>query len=234
MNTVLGSAMAGVGNLIAEGNLVKIKNVLWELMFIRFWIAGLIVFCLYYLMTPFITIWLGENYVLSDLILFLILLRIFLQLTNDTVSEFLFGYGLFSDVWASIVQSIIYVILAIIGGYYIGLEGILGGGIISIFLIRGIWKPYFLYTKGLHLSIWFYWKEYLKYLFITFLSFYIASILIVYIWDQQSVKFAITDFILYAVLVCFSFVVINTSLFLVLTKSARVTITRFIKKNRTI
>ena len=57
LNNLLGSTGAGVGNLIAEGNQAKILKVFWELMAIRFWIAGIFIFALYQLLPPFINLW---------------------------------------------------------------------------------------------------------------------------------------------------------------------------------
>lgn len=229
INTVMGSTMAGVGNLIAEGNNTKIKNVFWELMFIRFWIAGAIVFCLYFLLEPFIVLWIGKIYLLPKIILILILIRILLQLTSDTLGEFIYGYGLFSDVWAPVVQCILFVTVAIIGGFYLGLKGILLAPIISFFIIRGIWKPYFLYKKGFKLPVWMYWINYIKYLCILLLSFYISYIIISHIMNSNS-NFDFIELILYALsnFVCYS--VISTILYLVFTQSARSVITRFLFK----
>ena len=46
ISNLLGSTNAGVGNLIAEGDSKRIQQVFWELMGIRFLIAGTISYCL--------------------------------------------------------------------------------------------------------------------------------------------------------------------------------------------
>ena len=73
------------------------------------------------------------------------------------------GYGLFQDVWAPVVESIISVVVAILGGYFWGLEGVLLGTIVSMALIVCIWKPYFLFKEGLKTSVWGYWVNFAKY-----------------------------------------------------------------------
>lgn len=160
VNNLLGSTNAGVGNLIAEGNLKNIKKVFWELMSIRFLIGGVISFSLLCLTEPFITLWLGKEYLLPNYILCLIILNTFIGYTRGATDQFLYGYGLFSDTWAPIAEICINLSTAIIGGFIWGLPGILLGGIVSLTTIIGIWKPYFLFRNGFHTPIHEYWKNY--------------------------------------------------------------------------
>lgn len=166
INNLLGSTNAGVGNLIAEGNTQRIQEVFWELLGIRFLIAGIISITLLQLTSPFITLWLGEQYVLPQNILYLIILNSFISYTRGATDQFIYGYGLFQDTWAPIAEVIINLIVAICGGYFLGLPGILLGNITSLFLIICIWKPYFLYSKGFKISVFGYWIGYVKHLFI--------------------------------------------------------------------
>lgn len=159
VNNFLESSGASIGNLIAEGNSVKIKKIFWELLSIRFLIAGIMSFAVYSLMNPFITLWLGSKYLLPNLILALITLNVFISYTRGGVMQFLFGYGLFRDIWAPIAEIVINLSVAIIGGMNWGLPGVLLGGLVSQILIVGIWKPYFLYSAGFKESVWRYWAN---------------------------------------------------------------------------
>ena len=76
ISNFLESTGAGVGNLIAEGGKEKIKKVFWELLSIRFWIAGTLIFLLYELLPSFIVLWIGNEYLLSDTVLVLSLIHI--------------------------------------------------------------------------------------------------------------------------------------------------------------
>ena len=140
VNNLLGSTSAGVGSLIAEGNKDKILKTYWELTAIRFWIAGVFLFALYKLLSPFICLWLGPQYVLSHKVLVLILMSYFLGMVRGTNEQFILGYGLFSDIWAPFAEAIILVSVAIVGGKLWGFEGVLLGGIVSSIVIIYIWK----------------------------------------------------------------------------------------------
>ena len=157
VNTFLESTGAGVGNLIAEGNKKNIKKVFWELLSVRYFIGGTIAFCIYMLINPFLTLWLGEQYLLSDVVLVLIVTNVLISYTRGGVMQFLYGYGLFRDVWAPIAEVVLNLGTACVAGYYWGLPGVLLGGIVSQLLIVNIWKPYFLFHEGFKESVWQYW-----------------------------------------------------------------------------
>lgn len=179
INNFLGSTGAGVGNLIAEGNKDKIVRVFWELQSIRFLIAGTVVFAIYMSIEPFIALWIGKEYLLPKHVLVLMLINFFISQTRGATDQFLYGYGLFYDTWAPIVESILFLCVAVVGGCFLGLEGVLLGGIVSLAAIVGVWKPYFLFSKGFKLSvIKNYWANWLKYLIMSIVAFIISYYII--------------------------------------------------------
>lgn len=148
MNTFLSSINASVGNLIAEGNKQKIMDVFYENCSLRYLYASFITFVIYLFLEPFITVWLGGEYLLGHVVLVLLCLKMYVQVMAGKTYAFIYGYGLFADVWAAIVQSAIFLVVAILGGYYYGLSGIIVASIISYFVIQSLWKPYYLFKKG--------------------------------------------------------------------------------------
>lgn len=168
-NNLLGSAGASIGNLIAEGNKEKILKVYWEMMSIRFLVAGLVVTVFYCVMEPFISLWLGSEYLLGREILILLLINFFIGMSRGS-DAFLYGYGLFSDTWAPVAESLIFILVAIVGGYIMGLPGIVLATTISTLIIVAIWKPYFLFTKGFKIKLIHYWLQWTKYLIIIILN----------------------------------------------------------------
>ena len=200
LNNFLGSTTAGVGNLVAEGDKVKNLRVYWELTVIRFFISLSIIFSLYYVIPPFIHLWLGDEYLLSNLTLICILIIFALNILRGTTDQFINAHGLYGDVWAPIVEALIYFIVAIIGGYYYKLAGVLSGNIISLLIIIHIWKPYYLFKKGFNLPVCVYWGGLFKYLGLSFLVFYF------YFFFDNDIKMYIDvstwqSFILYSIIV---------------------------------
>lgn len=156
---------ASVGNLIAEGNKPHIQKVFFELLCIRYFVAALCSITLYFTVSPFISVWLGDEYIMPQLIILLLSLHVFLQQARLTVDNFKNGYGIYDDVWAPIAEVIIFLGLAVILGHYYGLAGILTGMVVSEVLIKMLWKPYYLFKKGFEVSVLrHYWPVIIKYI----------------------------------------------------------------------
>ncbi len=164
MNAIFNSIGASVGNLIAEGNKARILAVYEELFSVRFWLSCIVCFGVYYLTPPFVTLWIGPEYVMDSGVLLIMVATLYIQLTRSINESYVFAYGLFSDIWAPIAEACINVGLSVLLGYYFGLEGILSGVLISLLVIVFCWKPYFLFKRGLKEPLWKYIWMYFKHI----------------------------------------------------------------------
>ena len=67
--------------------------------------------------------------------------------------------------WAPIAEVVICVVLCVCLGKYFGLAGILVAFVISEFLIKMLWKPYFLFSRCFEISVaMYYWPVWIKYI----------------------------------------------------------------------
>ena len=172
VNILTDGMSAGVGNLLAEGNEKNIMKVFWEMMATRFFIMGMIIFSLIMFIQPFISCWVGHQYLLNDTIIYLLLFHLFLRPQFVTVYVFIGSAGLYSDVWTSWTELVINIIVTLCLAPFYGIIGILLGKIISMFFFNIIWKPYYLFKEGFHKSVWDYWRPMITYygLFFIFAS----------------------------------------------------------------
>ncbi len=170
---------AGVGNLIAENNDKNTMKVFWELTAIRFLIVGIVIFGLLLFIQPFITCWFGPQYRLDDVIVYLLVFNIFIFLSRGVVENYISAHGLFSDVWAAWAELAVNITVTLCLAPFYGIIGILLGKILSVFFIALFWKPYFLFSKGLHKPISEYWKGMTPY-YIIFSIFLIITLLLRY------------------------------------------------------
>ena len=168
---------AGVGNLIAEGNENNIMKVYWEMTAARYLILGFVIFPLILFLQTFVGLWFGEQYLLSDFIVYLIILNIFLMLHNGTVLIFIGAHGMFSDIWAVWTEFFLNITITLLLAPHYGIVGILLGKIISIAFSGVIWKPYFLFTYGFHKSVKVFWKGMIPYYIAFFFSAVIAVLI---------------------------------------------------------
>lgn len=189
LNAILNSTGAGVGNLISEGDKNKIWSIYKELLAFRIFIAGFFTSCIYVLLNGFIHLWLGNGYELSQLVVVLICVQFFMAIVREVTDQFIFGYGLFYDTWAPLVESAIFIVSSILLGALYGLPGVLIGPLISTFAIVYIWKPYFLFKKGFHYPVIRFWLFFLRNLLV-----FIFSILITYYIYNILYHFESTDY----------------------------------------
>jgi hypothetical protein len=160
MNVIFEGMGASIGNLVAENNKRHTLDVFWELFTSRFWVSSLACFGLYLFMSPFITIWIGEKYVLGDTTLILMLITMFLRLTRSVTDSFNHAYQLFGDVWAPVVEGVINLGCSFWLGSIWGLNGILAGVALSLLATGLFWKPYYLFSRGLKTPTFLYYRHY--------------------------------------------------------------------------
>ncbi len=188
VSNVLDSTGAGVGNLISSGDKKRIYSVYRELMAVRVLVAGVLTGSLFRLTSEFIGVWLGDKYILSSVALLLICISLFLSVSRGTNDQFLFGYGLFYDVWAPLVESVILLGVSLLGGYIWGFEGVLLGPIASLLVIVHLWKPYFLFSKGFELSVVNYFTLVAKHLFVVLISYVVATMSLGWIANSLNIN----------------------------------------------
>lgn len=226
----LGGSGASVGNLIAENDKQRTLKVYWELMSIRFIFTGVSVFAIYHLLPPFIALWLGKEYIMSQTVLVLVLIAFAQGVIRGVTDDFINAHGLFQDIWAPFVEAMILVGVALLGGSIWGFEGTLLGTIVSSFIIIYIWKPYLLFSKGFKLSIWSYWLEFITYLLTMGVAFFLTSKLIEAMPLNLDIYSNWWSWIMYAVIIVALFTSSAGGLLLLTTKGTRDLCARFIKR----
>ena len=180
---------AGVGNLLAEGDERNIMKVFWELTAARFLVLGFIIFSLLLFFQPFIGCWLGKEYQLSNIIVYLVIFNLFIRYQTAAVYIYIGSAGLFSDVWAAWTELIVNISVTLLLAPTYGIAGILLGKIISFGFISSFWKPYYLFSQAFHRSAWEYWRGMVPY-YIIFVLFTLLTIwLKLNVMDQHSDTF---------------------------------------------
>ena len=231
--TTMDSITAGIGNLIAEGNRPRILSVFWELMAFRYFLAGIIVFCSYHLINSFISLWLGSEYILENSIVVLLMIYVFIMITRGTVDMFNTAFGLYADTWAAWTEVILNVGITVATAFYLGINGILLGKIISTALIIVLWKPYYLFSRGLQTSYLLYWKKTFPLLLafaILYTAFHFISKPFLTLFPNHSSSFG--SWLSYAVCLCAPFSVCYGILLLCISQGARDLLRRFPYKLR--
>lgn len=170
INTVLGSSGASVGNLAAQGNIERTRDVYWEMAAFTSFVAGIVLYGIIAFSNSFINLWLGMEYELSIWIILPYFIKIYCDYTTSNLYSFLYAHGLFYDVWAPFIEAVICLGISIGAGIKWGLFGVLLGPMISTLLINVGWKSYFLFAKGLKLPWLRFWLFYGKHFTVQILA----------------------------------------------------------------
>lgn len=168
---------AGVGNLVAEGNTKNTIKVFWEMVFIKHFIAGFMVVSVYFLIEPFISLWLGNKYIMDHNILILLMAYLYIHNSRGGVDMFNHAFGLYADTWSAWAELFINISVTIVFGLKYGIIGILLGKIVSVVPIILFWKPYYLFKSGFKLPYITYWSGAIRYYIIFAISFTICHII---------------------------------------------------------
>ena len=176
VNVIFDGMGASIGSLVADNNRTHIINVFWELFTSRIWIASIACIGLFYFTSPFISLWIGHDYILSDTTLLLLVISVFIKMSRGVVDSFKDAYQLFGDVWAPIIEAIINLGCSIILGSIWGLNGILIGSNLSLIFIVVLWKPYYLLKNGLKESCINYFIRYLYHILVIATCAYISTL----------------------------------------------------------
>lgn len=172
VNQSLNSFSESVGNLIASESSEKIYEVFKTTFFVNFLVVSIPVVVLHNTITPFITWWLGEEYLMGYTTLCVILLNFYIDTMRSTALTFKTKAGIFvKDRYTPLLQGIINLVLSYVFVRYWGLPGVLFATTISILSI-GFWQfPRLCYKYVFHQPLWNYFRQYIVYTIVAAVAF---------------------------------------------------------------
>ena len=145
---LISAVTPSVGNLLVEKNKEKNFQVFRKVRFINFIVASLTAIAILVLTKPFITLWLGEDFVLPKLVLLVLVINYFQSMMRLTYNSFKDAAGIFyEDRFVPLVESIINIIASIVLLQFFGLAGVFMGTIVSSLALWCFSYPKFVYKK---------------------------------------------------------------------------------------
>ena len=165
------SIIASIGNLNVETNRKKMTNTFHKIFFVNFWIYHFSSIALLFLINPFVALWLGEDYLLSNFTVIVLVINYYIFGMRKTAMSFREATGNYKNDWYSpIIEAIINVGVSIILAKYIGIAGVFIGTIVSSLCTNFWFEPLVICKKSLTISLKDYFKQYLKYFLVTIIS----------------------------------------------------------------
>ena len=187
---IIGATTPSVGNLLVTESSDKQFCVFDRIRFINFWIACFCSICLYVLMDPFITIWIGKEFVLDKFVLFVLCINFYQKTMRDSFASFKSAAGIFyEDRFIPLLESFLNIVFSIIFVCIFGLAGVFIGTVVSGLILWLYRYPILVYKKLFN-------RSYFSYLYET-LSYIIIFLILLFITVSLSSLFVISNTILY-------------------------------------
>lgn len=170
INILLNVLSPKIGKYIAEHTKQEVYIHFKKYNILFCFISVIFTYCTFVLITSFVKLWIGKEFILNELTLKLICFNLLVNLFRGNLETFKFGAGFFDDVKAPILESIINLVTSIILGLKLGLDGVIIGTVISNITIILIYKPILVFKRCFDREIKDYIKIYGNYLILIIIS----------------------------------------------------------------
>lgn len=136
-----------IGSFVSQNNKEKIYIYWRELYSVYIFLGTIFVICTYFLIVPFVNLWLGKEFILSNLTITLILINLFIDLIRGVTDIFKTSCGFFDDIYTPVLESVINLLFSIILVKKMGLNGVILGTLISNVIAILLLKPILVFKK---------------------------------------------------------------------------------------
>lgn len=160
MWTFLTGFTGSVGNLNANSRKEKKEEVFNKVLFVSVLLYGFACVCLGNLLSLFIVVWIGEDYLLDDITVLFLMITLYLNGLNFPQNVYRDTLGLFKEgKLVPLISAILNIALSILLGLLMGIQGIFLATILSILATTFWYMPSVIYKKIFDKDIWAYFKK---------------------------------------------------------------------------
>lgn len=164
INQVFNNIYHSVGNLVAKESKDKIYSVYKVTLFLNFWLYSFCSICLYILIEPFITLWLGPQFLMEPIVLIVLAVTFYERGMRNSISTVKTTAGIFhEDRYVPLVQAAINLVFSIVLVQHIGIVGVFLGTLISALAMPFWTTPYLVYKHVFQKPLRHYYTRYLYY-----------------------------------------------------------------------
>ena len=190
---IFDSATASFGNLIAQETREKSLEVFKVFNFLGFWIFGWATVCFYNLLNPFISLWIGNSYLIEQAIINIVLLNYYLVGMRVPLGVVKTAAGVYAqDRYVPLIQAAVNLTFSIILVQYWGLAGVFAGTVISSVAVVCWYRPLVVYKHVFQTSVKQYFIHYFYYALVVVINILLTD----YICSFFLAEYGIINFIL--------------------------------------
>lgn len=170
LNQVTSAVQASLGNYFAKENIESGYILFKNIEFLNFWLYGFCMLALVILLNPYVTLWLGSKYILSNGTIIALGINFFVAGYVNTFWTFRSTLGLFTQgQYCPILVSILNVVLSILLSFPFGITGVLMATSISRICVNLWYDPWVIYKYGFRKSVISFWRQYIRRIGVLFL-----------------------------------------------------------------
>ena len=178
---IFSTVTPSIGNLLIEDK-KRSYQIYKNMLLLNSWVYCFCSISIYCLMEPFITIWIGKQFVLPKLVLIVMCLNCYIQGMRKTNCSFKDAAGIFyEDRFVPLLESIVNIVASIILVKFLGLAGIIIGTILSSLVLYVFSFPKYMYKKVFNKGYLEFYKIHIYYLIITLFTCIITGLCVSYI-----------------------------------------------------
>lgn len=175
---ILAGANSSIGNVNATESNEKKEEIMKQMLFISTWLYGFITICLAILLDPFITIWIGNEYLIPKLASLSAVFYILVDGQEFASHTYISTLGYFKQTrFLSLICAFLNIVLSLILGSVFGLFGIFISTSISKILTTSWYDTYVVYTNEFKKSPKKYYLKHLLLLLGVCLNYFICVFL---------------------------------------------------------
>ena len=179
LSSFFNSFTASVGNLNAGDDKEKKESIFYQILLLSFLIYGFVSIAIILLSNDFISIWLGNDYILDLSICLALGFNMYVDGMRFVNYTFRNTMGLFKKGrFIPLISSISNIVLSVILVQYIGIFGVLIATGLTRLFITTMYDPYLLHKYKFNTSSKRYYLTYLYYLTIAIIDFFVCKIVL--------------------------------------------------------
>lgn len=163
LTQITGAMTSSLGNFFAEEDSEDGYRLFKRVTFLNYWLYGFSFVAFATLLNPFVTVWLGKEYVLNQTIVFALSANFFVAGIMNTLWTFRSTLGLFSQgKYRPLIVAAINIVLSICLSFFWGVFGVLIATSISRVCVNLWYDPWLIHRDGFHRSVVPFFLSYLK------------------------------------------------------------------------
>lgn len=148
INQVFNNIYHSIGNLVAKETRDKVYSLYKVYRFLNFWLYSFLTILLAILLEPFISLWIGSQYLMNQAVLPILMICFYERGMRNSITTIKTTAGIFhEDRYVPLFQAVINLVFSIVLVKYLGISGVFLGTLISALCVPFWTTPYIVYKK---------------------------------------------------------------------------------------